>query len=89
MNYFTPSISVLILLLSFVKCDELDYKTLQALLENNLTEAGSHVVINLCPDLLRTYDSTSMSWVNINFTFELEHFPCPLFSMSARGDNSC
>ena len=50
MNYFTPSISVLILLLSFVKCDELDNETLQALLENNLTESGTHVVINHCPD---------------------------------------
>ena len=50
MNYFTPSISVLILLLSFVKCDELDDETLQALLENHLTESGSHVVINHCLD---------------------------------------
>ena len=40
MNYFTSSISVLILL-SFVKCDELDDETLQALLENHLTESGS------------------------------------------------
>ena len=50
MNYFTPSISVLILLLSFVKCDKLDDETLQALLENNLTESGTQVVINHCPD---------------------------------------
>ena len=43
MNYLTSFISVLILL-SFVKCDELNDKTLQALLENHLTESGSHVV---------------------------------------------
>ena len=49
MNYFKSSISVLILL-SFVKCDELDDETLQALLENHLTESGSHVVINHCLD---------------------------------------
>ena len=51
MKYLISFVSVLILL-SFVKCDELnvDDKTLEALLENHLTESGSHVVNNHCLD---------------------------------------